>query len=70
MCSTANHLLSISEERRDVKKDRDVAYESKLKGLVKNRKVTYKPLLLRAKSTGTWISVRGTKVSGTVLSAT
>ena len=45
-------------------------YESRLKGLVSNLKGTEKRLLLRAKSTGAWLSVCGTKVSGTVLSTT
>ena len=68
--SNANHLRTLSEERCDGKKDRDVVYESRLKGLVSNLKGTDKRLLLRAKSTGAWPSVRGTKVSGTELSAT
>ena len=68
--SNANHLRTLSEERRDKKKSRGVAYESRLKGLVRNLKVTDKPLILRTKSTGAWMSVRGTTVSGTVLSAT
>ena len=68
--SNANHLWTLSEERRDGNKARDVAYKSRLKGLVINIQGTDKCLLLRAKSTGAWLSVRGTAVSGTVLSAT
>ena len=45
-------------------------YQSRLKCLVIAFKVTYKRLLLRAKSTGAWLSVCGTTVSGTVLSTT
>ena len=66
----SDHLRTLSEERRDGKKDRDAAYETKLKGLVYNLKVTENHLLLFTKSTGAWLSVRVTTVSGTVLSAT
>ena len=45
-------------------------YETKIKGLLCNLKGTDKSLILRAKSTGAWISLRGTTFSGTVLSAT
>ena len=68
--SDADHLRTLSEERRDRKEARDVAYESRLKGLVSDVKGFDKQLLLRAKITGTWMSVRGTSVSGTVLFAT
>ena len=65
-----DHLRTLSEDLHDGKEDRDVEYESRLKGLVNDLKGTDKRLLLRAKSTGAWLSVRGTIVSGTVLSAT
>ena len=65
-----NKVITLSEERRDRNKDRDAVYESKLKGLVSDIKSTDKRLILRAKSTGAWMSVCGTIVSGTVLSAT
>ena len=68
--SNANHLRTLSEERRDRKKSRDVAYKSRLKFLVINLQGTDKHLLLRAKITGAWMSVCGTTVSGTVLSDT
>ena len=68
--SNAGHLRTLSEERRDGKKSRDLAYKSRLKGLVSNLKGTDKRLLLRGKITGAWMSVRVTTVSGTVLSAT
>ena len=55
---------------RDRKESQDVAYESRLKGLVSNLKGTDKRLLLCAKITGAWLSICGTTVSGTVLSAT
>ena len=68
--SNSNHLRTQSEERRDGKEARYVAYKSRLKGLVKNLKVADKRLLLRSKRTGAWLSVCGTTMSGTVLSAT
>ena len=58
--SNADHLYTLSEERRDGKKDQDVVHKSILKGLVQNFKGTDKRLLLRAKSTGAWMSVCGT----------
>ena len=66
----ADHLRTLSEERRDGKKYRDAAYESKLKGLASDLRGTKKRLLLRAKGKGAWLSVQGTKFSGTVLFAT
>ena len=67
--SNANHIQTLSDERRYKKKAQDVPYESILKGLVRDIKGTDKRLLLRAKNTGACPSVRGTTVSGTVLSA-
>ena len=63
-------LRTLSEERRDGKKAWDVAYKSRLKGLVSYTQGIEKRLLLRTKSTGDWMSVCGTTVSGTLLSAT
>ena len=68
--SNADHLRTLSEERRDGKKAQDVAYKSRLKCLVSNIHGTENCLLLRAKITGAWLSVRGTTVSSTVISAT
>ena len=68
--SNAEHLRTLCEERRDGKKDQDAAYKTKLKGLLSDFKVTDKRLILCAKSTGAWMSVRGDTVSATVLSAT
>ena len=68
--SNANHLRTLGEERRDGNKYQDAVFETKLKGLFRDLKGTNKRLILRAKSTGAWLSVRGTTVSGTVLSAT
>ena len=66
--SNADHLRPLSEERRDGKKERDAAYKSKLEGLLIDLKGTHKLLLLSTKSTGAWLSIRGTTVSDTVLS--
>ena len=68
--SNADHLRTLSEEQRDGKKSWDVAYKSRLKGLVSDLKGTDKRLILRTKSTGTCMSICATTVSGTVLSAT
>ena len=68
--SNVNHLWNLSEKRRDGNKAWDVAYESRLNGFVSNLQGTDKPLLLRVKSIVAWLSLRGTTVSGTVLSAT
>ena len=68
--SNADHLRTLSEERRDGNKDQDVTQESRLKGAVRYLKGTDKRLILRAKITGAWMSVRGATVSGTVISAT
>ena len=67
--SNDNHLWNLSEERCDRKKDRDITYKSRLKGLVSDLKGTDKRLLLRAKIKGSWLSVRSTTVSGTVISS-
>ena len=68
--SNASHLQTLGEERRDRNKYREAANKTKLKGLVRNLKGTNRRLILRDKITGSWLSVRGTTVSSTVLSAT
>ena len=68
--SNANHLHTLGEERREVQKYQEATNETKLKGLVGDLKVTDRRPIPSAKSTGAWLSVRITKVSGTVLSAT
>ena len=50
--SDADHLRTLSEERRDGKKDREVANKNKLKGLVQYLKGTNRRLILWAKITG------------------
>ena len=56
--SNGNHLLALREERRDGKKNWD------------DVNGTNHCLILRAKNIGAWLNVRGTIVTGTVLSAT
>ena len=68
--SNSDHLPTLGEERRDKQKYREVENETKLKVLFQYLKVTHSHLILQDKITGAWLSVRGTTVSGTVLSAT
>ena len=49
--SNADHLRTLSEEGHDGKESRDVAYESRLKVLVRDLKGTNKRLLLHARIT-------------------
>ena len=67
--SNANHLRMLGEERRDRQKYREVSNITKLKGLVRDLKGSNRRLIICDKITGSWLSVRGTTVSGTVLSA-
>ena len=68
--SYVDHLRTLRKEKRDRKKYQEVANKTKLKGLVQDLKGTDRRVILRAKSTGAWLRVRGTKFSGTVFSAT
>ena len=68
--SNIDHLRTLSEERRDGKKARKAGYKSRLKVLVSNLQGTDKCPLLRDKITGACMSLRGTTVSGTLISAT
>ena len=52
------------------KKIRYDANDTKLKGLVNDLKAPDHHLTLRAKNTGSWLTVWGTRVTGTVLAAT
>ena len=54
---------------RDRQKYREVANETKLKGLVQNLKGTDRRLIIWAKITGAWLIVHITTVSVTLLSA-
>ena len=68
--SNADHLRTLGEERRDGKKYREAKNQTKLKGLVCNIKGNKRRLILRNKRAGAWLSICGTTVSGTVMSAT
>ena len=68
--STANNLLDIREERSDGQKVQDDSNGAKLKGLAKDIKAIDNCLIIRAKNTVSWPTVRGTTVTGTVLAAT
>ena len=67
---TADHLLALREERRDRQKRRDDTNGAKLKGLVKYIKEFDRRLILRSKRRGSWLTLRGTMVTGIVLAAT
>ena len=60
----------LGEEIRDGKKHREAVYETKLKGLVHDIIGTGRRLIICSRSTGPWLRIQGTTVSGTVLSAT
>ena len=68
--SNVDHLLELGEERCDGKKNWDDTNVATLKGLFRDLKGTYRCPILRSKNTSAWLSIRGTKVSGTLLSAT
>ena len=58
-----DHLRTLREERRDRQKYREIANKTKLKGLVRDLKVTNICLIIRTKSIGAWLIIRGTIVS-------
>ena len=60
--SNTDHLQTLGEKQRDWKKDRDVAHEYRIKGLVNDIKSTDKRLLIRAKITGAWMSVHSLQI--------
>ena len=68
--STADHLLAFKEERWDGKTDQGVANDVKLRKIVSNKSALEKRPFLCAKNTGSWMSVQGTMINGTVLTAT
>ena len=65
--STAYHMLDLREERRDIQQIWD---DAKLKGLVDDLEANDRRLILLTKNTGSWLIVRGTTVTGTLLAAT
>ena len=65
--SNADHIRTLGEERCDGQKNWEVANKTKLRGLFQDLKGADRRLNIWAKSTGAWISINGTTVSGTVL---
>ena len=51
-------------------KNLDDSNNAKLKGIADDLEASGRCLIIRAKSTGSWINVRGITVTGTVLAAT
>ena len=68
--SSAYHIIALREERSDGQKVQDDSNGAKLKGLAKDIKAIDNCLIIRAKNTVSWPTVRGTTVTGTVLAAT
>ena len=68
--SNTNHLMELMEERCNGQTTREDVNCTKLKGLVRDLNFTDQSLILRAKSTGAWLNVRGTTVTSTVFLAT
>ena len=68
--STANHLLELREEWHDGITLWDDAHGAKLKGLVKDLEALDRRLILSTKSTGSWMTIRGTIITGTLIAAT
>ena len=66
----ADHLRTLGEEKSDKHRNLDNAKKYTLKGLVRDFKGTYNRLIIWSKNTGAGMSVIGTTVSGTLLSAT
>ena len=59
-----------SEKKGVMKKKRDNANDEKLKELVNGLKPPELHIILRAKNTGSWITMWGNTVTGAVLAAT
>ena len=68
--SYTNHLLELREERCHGQKIRDDVNNAKLEELVKYLDGTDRCLILDSKNIGDCLSIRGTAVTITVLSAT
>ena len=67
--STADHLLLLREERCDGQNIWDDSNNAKRRGLVNDLGALDHCLILHSKNTGTWLSIRGTTVTGSVLAA-
>ena len=62
--------MEIREERHDGQKIWDDTNEAKIKVLVKDLEETDHRLIIRTKNTGSWLTVQGNTVTGTLLAAT
>ena len=67
---SANHLLSLREERCDGQKNWDDVNDTKIKELVADLLSADRRLILRTKNIGAWQNVKGNMVTGAVLAAT
>ena len=68
--SSAYHIIALREERSDGQTIRNDTNKAKLKGLVKALEALDRRLIIHTKNTGSYLIIRGTKVTGTVLAAT
>ena len=68
--SSAYHLIALREERSDGQKIRNYTNKAKLKGLVKSLKALDRRFIIHTKNTGSYLIIRVTTVTGTVLAAT
>ena len=68
--STSDNLWAVKEERQDGNKDRDDANDTKSRRIINAQGNLDKRLFMRANHMGSWMSVQGTTVTGTLLTAT
>ena len=66
---TTNHLQAVKEESSAGRKLQDDAEDAKLEGNFNNFEVFDCRPYLRARYMGSWLTIRGTTVTGKVLSA-
>ena len=67
--STSDHLQAVKEERSDVIKTKDDFNKAELEVIFDTLNAFYCRIFLRAKQTGSWMTVRSTTVTSTVISA-
>ena len=66
---TADHLQRVKKEMSEGKKAWDDVNDAKLEGIIKDPPTLDRRLFLSAKQTGSWLTVRGTTVIGTIMPA-
>ena len=64
---TADHLQRVKKEMSEGKKAWDDVNDAKLEGIIKDPPTLDRRLFLSAKQTGSWLTVRGTMVIGTIM---